>query len=79
MDLIESPKLAQAILDRITEAHMQAFSNYAAYEGLYIDVVQFLDDLGTQDAPWLRPEIYRRLVKPYHAKFIAHIKRVLCV
>lgn len=76
MDLIESPKLAEAILDRITEAHMQAFSDYAAYVGPYLDVVQILDDLGTQDAPWLRPEMYRRLVKPYHAKFIAHIKNV---
>jgi uroporphyrinogen decarboxylase len=44
--------------------------------GPYLDVVQILDDLGTQDAPWLRPEMYRRLVKPYHAKFIAHIKNV---
>jgi hypothetical protein len=50
-DLIESPKFSEAILDRITEAHMQAFSHYAAYVGPYLDVVQILDDLGTQDAP----------------------------
>ena len=75
LDLIENPKLAEAILDRITNAHIVAFDRFAETIGQYIDVIQVLDDMGTQTSPWLSPDMYRRIVKPYHAKFFRHIKQ----
>jgi len=53
---------------------MRAFERYAATVGRYVDVIEVADDLGTQDATWMSPEMYRRHVKPYHAKLYKHIK-----
>jgi len=75
LDLIENAKLAEALLDRITNAHILAFDRYAETVDQYIDVIQILDDMGTQTSPWLRPEMYRRIVKPYHERFFRHFKQ----
>jgi uroporphyrinogen decarboxylase len=41
--------------------------------GDYIDVIVTGDDLGTQNAPIISPAMYRRLLKPYHAAFLAEV------
>jgi uroporphyrinogen decarboxylase len=75
LDLAARPAFAEALMDRITEGHMQAFEKYADTVGKHVDVIEVADDLGVQDALWMSPEMYRRLVKPYHAKFYQFIKQ----
>ncbi len=41
--------------------------------GEYIQLIQMGDDLGTQTATMLSPELYRRVVKPRHAKQYKYI------
>ena len=74
LDLAMRPAFAEALMDRLAEAHMRAFERYAATVGRYVDVIEVADDLGTQDALWMSPEMYRKHVKPYHAKLYKHIK-----
>ncbi|MGD2166078.1 MAG: uroporphyrinogen decarboxylase family protein, partial [Anaerolineae bacterium] len=50
------------------------FERYAEAVGPYVDVVQFEDDLGMQDRPLLRPELYREMVKPYHGRLFRFVK-----
>ncbi|MBN1287063.1 MAG: methyltransferase [Anaerolineae bacterium] len=75
MDLALNPALAEAILDRLAEAHMARFDRYIAALGPYLDIVHLSDDLGTQNGPQLSPAMYRARVKPYHTKIFQHIKK----
>ena len=74
-DLLARPALAEAILDRLTQAHIEAFDRYNAAVGAYTDVIVLCDDLGMQTGPWISPATYRRLVKPYQARLYGHIKK----
>lgn len=75
MDLIARPKLAQALMERLTEAHIKAFDLYAETVAPHLDVILVCDDLGMQEAMWMSPDMYRRQIKPYHAKLYGHIKK----
>lgn len=74
LDLLENPAFAEALMDRLVEANVRRFERYAATVGPYVDVIQFEDDLGMQDRPLLRPELYRERVKPYHARLFRFVK-----
>jgi uroporphyrinogen decarboxylase len=68
VDLLANRIFAEALLDHLAAANVRRFERYAATVGRYVDVIHFEDDLGMQDRPLLRPELYRRVVKPYHAR-----------
>jgi uroporphyrinogen decarboxylase len=68
LDLLINRSFAEALMDRLVQANIERFEPYAETVGRYVDVIQFEDDLGMQDRPLLRPELYRQVVKPYHAR-----------
>ncbi len=68
MDLLINRPFAEALLERLCEANLQRFDRFARTAGRHVDVVHFEDDLGMQDRPLLRPELYRQVVKPYHKR-----------
>jgi len=74
LDLAANPDLAEAFLDRLTDIAVRAWGHFLAEVGEYVDVVAFFDDIGMQDRPLISPAMYRRLVKPRHARIIAAIK-----
>ena len=74
LDLLAKPALAEAILDKLTQAHIEAFDKFNAVAGKYTDVVVICDDLGIQTSLWMSPATYRKIVKPYQARLYRHIK-----
>jgi len=74
LDLLLNQAFAEALMDRLVEANIERFERYAETVAPYVDVIQFEDDLGMQDRPLLRPELYRRVVKPYHARLFRFVK-----
>ncbi len=74
MDLLVNQKFAEALMDQLAEANIRRFERYAETVGQYVHVVQFEDDLGMQDRPLLRPDLYRKVVKPYHGKLFRFAK-----
>jgi uroporphyrinogen decarboxylase len=74
MDLLVNQKFAEALMDHLAEANMRRFERYAETVGQYVHVVQFEDDLGMQNRPLLRPDLYRKVVKPYHEKLFRFVK-----
>ena len=74
MDLLVNRGFAEALMDHLAEVNMRRFERFAGTVGRYVDVVQFEDDLGMQDRPILRPELYRQVVKPYHEKLFRFAK-----
>jgi uroporphyrinogen decarboxylase len=74
MDLLADRKLAEALMDRLTEAHIRRFRRYADTIGKYVQVIHVEDDLGMEDRPLLSPALYREAVRPYHARLYSYIK-----
>ena len=75
MDLILEPARAEAVMSRVLDT-ITAIAEHALERiGDDIDVFLFYDDMGFQDRPYMRPEMYRELVKPYHARFLEAVRR----
>ncbi|HEX9114996.1 MAG TPA: uroporphyrinogen decarboxylase family protein [Anaerolineae bacterium] len=74
-DLGSEPALAEAILQRLTEAGLRTLDRYIAAVGEYIDIIQLGDDLGTQAGPQISPRMYRRLIKPFHQRLFQFARR----
>ena len=74
IDLMVNRSWAEALLDRLAEANVRRFDRFARTVGRFVHVVHLEDDLGMQDRPLLRPELYRQIVKPYHARLFRTVK-----
>jgi uroporphyrinogen decarboxylase len=74
MELLVNRNLAHAIMERLLEANLVRFERYAATVGMYLDVVQFEEDLGMQDRPLIRPETFRKTLKPYMKELFSFAK-----
>jgi uroporphyrinogen decarboxylase len=74
MDLIVQPRLMEGIMDAITESLQGVVEDVLDQVGDLVDVVSVSDDLGHQDRTCVRPELYRKLIKPRHARLMAAIK-----
>ena len=75
MDLILEPARAEAMMSRVLDT-ISAIAKHALDRvGDDIDVFLFYDDMGFQDRPYMRPAMYRELVKPYHARFLDVVRR----
>jgi len=72
-DMLLNPELVHYWLNKLTDAYMRDLNKIMGRIGRYIDVMQFGDDLGTQEAPQISPRTYRELIKPYHARQYRYI------
>jgi len=73
-DLLVNPALAEALMEKVLEVVTGIAKRALEEAGPYMDVVLFYDDMGFQDRCYMRPELYRRLVKPYHSKLVETLK-----
>jgi uroporphyrinogen decarboxylase len=70
MDLLLEPARVEALLDALMERHLATLEKVCEAVGDIADVVRFGDDLGTDQGPFMQPELYHTLFKPRH--------RILC-
>lgn len=75
MDMLLSPAAMQAYIEKLTQAHMENLEVYLDAVGQYIQVIQFSDDLDSQNSLLLSSELYRRLIKPYHSQMYKYVKK----
>jgi len=62
------PHLVEALLEHTLQYWLDFEAGFLGAVGPYVDVVMVGDDLAGQDGPLFSPALYRRLVKPRHAK-----------
>ena len=74
IDMALSPSLMEALLDACTEIKMAMAGAALDAVGDLIDIVATGDDLGTQNAPMVSPETYRRLIKPRHRRYFDMVR-----
>ena len=68
------PKFCDALLRKITEMCKQNMENFLRELGDNVDIIKIGDDLGTQESLLMSPAMYRNILKPIHADYIAFIK-----
>lgn len=74
VDLALQPRLMEAMFDAITESLIGVLEEVTDAVGDLVDVVAVSDDIGHQDRVCVRPEMYRQLIKPRHARLMEAIK-----
>jgi uroporphyrinogen decarboxylase len=74
MQMALSPDFAGALLTRIAGLCKQLMGHFLRECGDLIDVIKIGDDLGTQDRLLMSPAMYRKVLKPIHADYIAFIR-----
>jgi|SRR5271157_456582 len=75
MALIQEPVLAQWMMEKITDIYIESCNNYLDEVGPYIQVFTYWDDVCTQNGWMIRPEIYRRMIKPLQRHLVEAIKK----
>ena len=73
--MLLEPDMVQHYFERRTEAFMRDLDKFLGAVGKYIHIIDFWDDLGTQDSLLLSPQLYRSTVKPFHAKMFDFVKK----
>lgn len=74
VDLISDQKFAFKLLDKITDFDIGLWDAELSLIGNQIDIVCQGDDLGMQTGLQISPEIYRKLIKPFHKKLYSFIR-----
>lgn len=74
-DLLVNRAFGEGLFDRVVDIWIQIAERALAETAEFIDVAWFGDDVGTQRGPLMRPELYRRVVKPRHRRIVDTIKR----
>jgi uroporphyrinogen decarboxylase len=74
-DLLAAPDFVQAFMERYADFWSCMAERALETLGDLADLVMFGDDLGTQQGPVMSPAVYRRLIKPTHARMLQAVKR----
>lgn len=75
MNLAMCPEFARALLEKIAGLCKQLMGHFLAELGENVDIIKIGDDLGTQDRLMISPKMYRQVLKPIHADYIAFIRQ----
>ena len=68
------PDFAKALLAKITELCKTLMGHFLDECGDLIDMIKIGDDLGMQNSLLMSPKMYREILKPFHADYLAFIK-----
>jgi uroporphyrinogen decarboxylase len=74
MALVLEPKVADRLMERMTETYIQASLEYLEQVGSLIDVFVYWDDLCSQKGWLIRPDIYVSRVKPLQRRLVEAVK-----
>ncbi|NQT41143.1 MAG: methyltransferase, partial [Planctomycetes bacterium] len=66
--LATEPDYVRAVYEKLTEAWLENLRRFSEAVGDRVQILQFNDDLGTQDAPFLSVAMFRELVMPYYQR-----------
>ena len=75
IDMATNKKLANYLLDRVTEGACTAWENSLAEIGDPLDIAHTGDDLANQLAPMISMDMFEELLKPRYRKIIDTIKK----
>jgi uroporphyrinogen decarboxylase len=74
MALVSEPAFADRLMEAITEIYIESCNSYLDQVGPYIQVFTYWDDLAGQNGWLIRPDLYRKMVKPKQRRLVEAIK-----
>jgi uroporphyrinogen decarboxylase len=75
IDLLDDQTGVERLVDALVESHLQFLDRVCQAVGDVADIVRFGDDLGTDQGPFMSPQIYRKLFKPHHKVLTEYVKK----
>lgn len=73
-DLAINEVFAVALMEHILDAYKNNLEWYLKEVVKYTQVICLSDDLGTQSSLFVSPDMYRKIIKPFHKRLISYIK-----
>ena len=74
MALISEPAFADRLMETITDIYIESCNRYLDCVGPYIQVFTYWDDVAGQNGWLIRPELYRKIIKPKQRRLVEAIK-----
>jgi uroporphyrinogen decarboxylase len=75
VDLVDDQPNVERLLDALLEKHLQTLEKVCQAVGDVVDILRFGDDLGTDQGPFMSPQIYRKLFKPRQKVLTEYVKK----
>ena len=75
VQMMTNEKMVHHYLETLTEIYIQDLTRVLDTCNEYIDIIRFVDDLGTQTSLIMSQDMYRDMIKPYHARMYQYIKK----
>lgn len=75
MDIMLDENLTETLINKSFEYNFKVYESLLKRVGKYVHVVEFNDDLGTQDNLFISPDIYRKYLKPRHRELVSMFKK----
>ncbi len=70
MDLVNQPQIPAYIMERLTDIYVENTKRVLDIAGDRLDMVYFYDDVATQNSLMISERMWRKLVRPLHARLI---------
>jgi uroporphyrinogen decarboxylase len=74
VDMLLDQEFALALMEKVAEIQIKRHEIFLSHVGPYIDAIMISDDMGIQKGPLIQPDLYRKMIKPFHERYIRHIK-----
>ena len=74
VDMLLDPDFALALMGKVSELQLRRAERFLQEVGPYIDVIMISDDMGVQNGTLIKPALYRKMVKPFHRRYVELIK-----
>ncbi len=74
MNMALYPDFAEALLWKIEALCKTLMGHFLEALGPNVDIIKIGDDLGTQESLLMSPDMYRAMLKPVHADYLAFIR-----
>ncbi len=75
MALLTASQFADRLMEQITDIYVESCNRYLDHVGPYIQVFTFWDDVTSQTGWLIKPELYRKLIKPKQKRLVEAIKK----
>jgi len=75
IDIAMDEKFVHALNSKVLETNINLGNLYYGTIGKYVDMVLIGDDLATQHAPYISPDTFRKIFKPYLKEYVSSIKK----
>jgi uroporphyrinogen decarboxylase len=75
MALLTAPQFADRLMEQITDIYIESCNRYLDHVGQYIQVFTFWDDVTGQNGWLIKPELYRKMIKPKQKRLVEAIKK----